>query len=258
MALVGQKAVRGWASVRKCRGFRDVRMVSAAEGGRHRPPATICQGMDFGGCATTRVADRLNFRPPFPPCAERCARTAVATMLRSPGNAAGADRVAKMRPQRPRWRHRLKRLQIVVGGPQAGGRSCRRHPTRRTRMIPLITRRSSTRRAPGWFVGKCGLIAARARSESQNPADIARLPRSTARRESDDEQQISRLIGYRPRGMRSGVGRRLHRRRIAGCGRGWLNMDFQVPPTVSRCFEAALCGRTRLHGLQNVRRSLRS
>ena len=34
--------------------------------------------------------------------------------------------------------------------------------------MPEITRRSSTRRAPGWFFGKCGSIAAHAASDNQN------------------------------------------------------------------------------------------
>jgi hypothetical protein len=34
--------------------------------------------------------------------------------------------------------------------------------------MPEITRRSSTRRAPGWFFGKCGSIAAHASSDNQN------------------------------------------------------------------------------------------
>mgnify|MGYP007086589951 CR=1 FL=1 len=52
-------------------------MVSGAEREGNRAPATICQGMDFGGWTPTRAPDGLNFRPPFPPCAERWARTAV-------------------------------------------------------------------------------------------------------------------------------------------------------------------------------------
>lgn len=35
-------------------------------------------------------------------------------------------------------------------------------------MMPEITRRSSTRRAPGWFFGRWGSIAAHALSDSQN------------------------------------------------------------------------------------------
>jgi hypothetical protein len=63
-------------------------------------------------------------------------------------------------------------------------------------MMPLITRRSSTRRAPGWFVGKSGSIAAQARSESQNPADTAHLSRITRKSESDKAKLINRLIGF--------------------------------------------------------------
>jgi hypothetical protein len=47
---------------------------------------------------------------------------------------------------------------------------------RSTWMMPLMTRRSSTRRAPGWFLGKSGSIAAQARSESQNPVGMLNLP----------------------------------------------------------------------------------
>jgi hypothetical protein len=35
-------------------------------------------------------------------------------------------------------------------------------------MMPEITLRSSTRRAPGWFFGKCGSIAVHASSDNQN------------------------------------------------------------------------------------------
>ena len=38
--------------------------------------------------------------------------------------------------------------------------------------MPLITRRSSTRRAPGWFFGNCGSIAAQASSLNQNKCPI--------------------------------------------------------------------------------------
>jgi hypothetical protein len=36
--------------------------------------------------------------------------------------------------------------------------------------MPEITRRSSTRLAPGWFLGRCGSIAAHASSDNQNSA----------------------------------------------------------------------------------------
>jgi hypothetical protein len=44
-------------------------------------------------------------------------------------------------------------------------------------MMPEITLRSSPRRAPGWFFGKCGSIAAHASSDSQNnERDISKDP----------------------------------------------------------------------------------
>jgi hypothetical protein len=44
--------------------------------------------------------------------------------------------------------------------------------------MPEITRRSSTRLAPGWFFGKCGSIAAHASSDNQNSAmPASRVPR---------------------------------------------------------------------------------
>jgi hypothetical protein len=47
-------------------------------------------------------------------------------------------------------------------------------------MMPEITRRSSTLRAPGWFFGRCGSIRAQASSGSQNsdPAMPASIERS--------------------------------------------------------------------------------
>ena len=62
--------------------------------------------------------------------------------------------------------------------------------------MPEITRRSSTRRAPGWFFGKCGSIAVHAWSDNQNNA-IYRLPRHTFR-ESGSPPQINSLIGFEP------------------------------------------------------------
>ena len=71
----------------------------------------------------------------------------------------------------------VARIARVIPKPGAPGRYLAliapgSYPTRRTWTMPLITRRSSTRRAPGWFLGSKGSIAAQARSESQNPLDI--------------------------------------------------------------------------------------
>jgi hypothetical protein len=41
--------------------------------------------------------------------------------------------------------------------------------------MPLMTRRSSTRRAPGWFLGSSGSIAAHVASSSQYSAAIVSI-----------------------------------------------------------------------------------
>ena len=55
--------------------------------------------------------------PPFPPAAERCARTEVLSTMAMRGGSAQATRAAKMSCQRPRWLQRLNRLNTVVRGP---------------------------------------------------------------------------------------------------------------------------------------------
>lgn len=117
VALVGQQAGGRRHLVQQRRSRRDIGAVTGAEDESHRPAATICQGMDFGGRTATRAPDGLNLRPPFPPWAERCARTAVLSMLRSSGSSDCAARAAKMRVHSPLWLHLLNRLQIVVEGP---------------------------------------------------------------------------------------------------------------------------------------------
>lgn len=63
-------------------------------------------------------------------------------------------------------------------------------------MMPEITRRSSTRRAPGWFLGKYGSIAAHCVSESQNRCAIHASNLLIESRESDLPLQINPLIGF--------------------------------------------------------------
>src|ERR1043166_3029409 len=78
--------------------------------------------------------------------------------------------------QKPRRDQRLNRLYTVVEGPYSAGQSHQRQPTFSTCKMPEITRRSSTRRAPGWFVGRCGSIADHAWSDSQNNDPIHTSP----------------------------------------------------------------------------------
>jgi hypothetical protein len=61
----------------------------------------------------------------------------------------------------------------------------------RTCRMPEITRRSSTRRAPGWLLGRCGPIAVHALSNNQNSA-ISHLPLSTPAMNQESRRASSR------------------------------------------------------------------
>ncbi len=85
---------------------------------------------------------------------------------------------------------------MVVGGPYRAGQSFQRQPAFSTCRMPLITRRSSTRRAPGWFFGRCGSIAAHASSLNQNRPLIPASGMKLEGRESDLLSQFKHLIGF--------------------------------------------------------------
>ena len=59
-----------------------------------------------------------------------------------------------MRPQTPARRQRTNRLEQVVYGPNAAGRSRQGAPDRRTQKMPLRTRRSFTRGTPRGLFGQ--------------------------------------------------------------------------------------------------------
>ena len=73
-----------------------------------------------------------------------------------------------MRCQALRRDHRLKRLSTVVQGPYSTTQSRQRRSVCRTWTIPLMTRLSSTRRAPGCILGNCGSSTDQAASLRQN------------------------------------------------------------------------------------------
>ena len=88
VSLVGDQPSRRRSGGQKARCGGDVGAVPGCEQQCYGAPASICQGMDFRGRTATRAPDGLNLRPPFPPCAERCARTAVESMLISSASSA--------------------------------------------------------------------------------------------------------------------------------------------------------------------------
>ncbi len=81
-----------------------------------------------------------------------------------------------MRGQRSRWLQPFQRLKTVVYGPYSGGRARHRQPSRKRCTMPLITRRSSTRRGPVCTIGRHSPIAAHFTSLSQNKRDTVHPP----------------------------------------------------------------------------------
>jgi hypothetical protein len=62
--------------------------------------------------------------------------------------------------------------------------------------MPLITRRSSTRLAPGWFFGKCGSIAAKASSDNQKRWLILAPKPLLEGKESDLPRRFNPMIEF--------------------------------------------------------------
>lgn len=73
VSLVGQHIAGFAGTLEQFRGDGDVGNIPRREGQREGPTDGVREGMDLGRLAAARGADRLRFRPPFPPKAERCA-----------------------------------------------------------------------------------------------------------------------------------------------------------------------------------------
>jgi hypothetical protein len=77
----------------------------------------VGQGVDFGGAAAARAADRLVPLPPFPPEAQRCAFTAEESINTSAGAPPAVARAWNRPDQTPLAAQRWKRLYNVLRGP---------------------------------------------------------------------------------------------------------------------------------------------
>ena len=73
--LVGNQALERPGHSQEIAGGADVADVAGGEPNDGGPAQKIRQNMDFGSLSAARWADGLGLRPPFPPCAERCAFT---------------------------------------------------------------------------------------------------------------------------------------------------------------------------------------
>ncbi len=75
VSLVGQDVAGAAGAGEELRRDRDVGDVAGRQRQRKGAADDVGEGVDLGRLAAARGADRLNFRPPFPPNAERCALT---------------------------------------------------------------------------------------------------------------------------------------------------------------------------------------
>jgi len=75
IALVGDEVARACGAVQQETGRFHVRHIAGRQFEGVGPPERVCEGVDLGRLSAARRADRLSFRPPFPPWAERCALT---------------------------------------------------------------------------------------------------------------------------------------------------------------------------------------
>ena len=75
IGLVGDEAPWPADTVQKRYSHGDVGDVAGRQGEGDRPAVIIGQSMDFARSSAARRANRLRPRPPFEPCAERCALT---------------------------------------------------------------------------------------------------------------------------------------------------------------------------------------
>lgn len=78
-----------------------VRNLTAGQQEGERPTTRIAQGVDFGGSPTSGPSDGLDALPPFPPLAERWARTAVESIITWAGGPPAAANAWKMSSHTP-------------------------------------------------------------------------------------------------------------------------------------------------------------
>ena len=113
---IGQTALRGHIGHQ----FGPDRGVPAMARADDQPPRAavlIDRGMDFSRAPAPRPSDRLLLRPPFPPAADRCALTGVASSSSATGGPPASDSRANTPSQTPLRAQRTNRLYNVLDGP---------------------------------------------------------------------------------------------------------------------------------------------
>ena len=113
-----------------------------------RQPERIDSGVDFGGQATLRAADRVSLSPPFAPLASACALQIVAS-TRTYSKSGSPLKALKRLSQIPVWVQRRKRQCAVRQLPSSGGRSRQGDAVRASHRIASRKSRLSVAVRPG-------------------------------------------------------------------------------------------------------------
>ena len=117
VALIADQPGAGCELAQQRRGNADIGDVAAGQAEGERPAGLVDQGVDFGGTSAAQAGDGLAALPTFAPLAARWARTAVLSIIATPGGSAQLASAVKISCHRPRLLHRLYRLNTVVYGP---------------------------------------------------------------------------------------------------------------------------------------------
>ena len=176
IALVGMHDDAGRHTLEQSFGRLAIHRLTAGQQKGQRPTAAVGQGVDLRRPPAARAADRLAPLHPLPPPAQRCALTAELSSRRlagGPPDVASSSNKSSRRLSRPSGRSGCTN---VLRGPYDDGASAHRPPEFSTWMIPLITRRSSTRGTPRGLLGNNGASGAHCPLLSQNSSVISALP----------------------------------------------------------------------------------
>src|SRR5271154_2736593 len=88
VALIADQPGAGCALAQQWRRDGDISDVAAGQVEGERPANRVDERVDFGRASAARAADGLAAFPPFAPLAARWARTAVLSIMATPGGSA--------------------------------------------------------------------------------------------------------------------------------------------------------------------------
>src|SRR6185437_593205 len=149
ITAVGDQLLRFGQTVEQASCARVIARLSCRQVQVDGPAAAIADRMKLRVQAALRATDTAGNSPFLSRLAAvRCALRCVAAIINRSGGPCAPASARNIRSNTPIRLQRMKRLYNVFGGPYARGASFHGRPFLTTSMIPLTTRRSSTRGTP--------------------------------------------------------------------------------------------------------------